>query len=94
MDVLQVHVSPQVRLPLCLELLPGEVRSGQESWASGAVRELQGGAPGRPEGQRVWGLEGGHRAVHMDAQGGGEEGEWVSAGTGVHVGGVAAGVAM
>lgn len=29
-DVLQVNISPQVWLPLCLKLLPGEVQRGQE----------------------------------------------------------------
>lgn len=33
-NVLEVNISPQVWLPLCLKLLPGEVQSGQEWWGS------------------------------------------------------------
>lgn len=34
-NVLQVNIFAQVWLPLCLELLPGEVERGQEWWGQG-----------------------------------------------------------
>lgn len=60
-NVLEVNIFPQVWLPLCLKLLPGEVQSGQEWWGWGKVEEVGAAhmGPGRVEGQRAWALEGG-----------------------------------
>lgn len=57
MDVLEVNVSPQVWLPLCLKLLPGEVRSVRSGGAGGSGRG-GGSAGGSRQGQEStgWGL--------------------------------------
>jgi hypothetical protein len=41
--VLEVNIPPQVWLPLCLKLLPGEVQSGQEWQESREMRGELGG---------------------------------------------------
>lgn len=73
-NVLEVNVFPQVWLPLCLKLLPGEVQSGQEWWEGGsweAWEPCTGARAGwrvnvHGPGRRMWGRVCIHEAAGAD----------------------------